>query len=215
MARKTISETLQEQRTLIFNSSKPEIAPKLESMGITTEYLSNGETLYNEVVELNSSQDKESQEANRAYDIFHEEMSGCESDASKNYRLIKMASRSDKDLQNRLKLYEPKAQAIEDWIKQTINFYNRVLNESALLSSISKFGITEEKLNEQIASLETLKTLRNEAMSEKGQAQEATRLRNVKMEEIKDYCYELKTVATIALEAEPQLLEMLGILVRS
>lgn len=55
----------------------------------------------------------------------------------------------------------------------------------------------------------------NEAMSEKGQAQEATRLRNVKMEELEDYCYELKTIAALELEDQSQLLEMLGILVRS
>jgi len=39
-------------------------------------------------------------------------------------------------------------------------------------------------------------------------------LRNAKMEELEDYCYELKTLATIALEDQPQLLEELGILVR-
>jgi hypothetical protein len=176
MARKTFAETLQEQRTLIFNSSKPEIAPKLDAMGITAEHLTIGEALHNDVTELNSNQDKEEQESRRAYDIFHEEMSECASDASINYRIIKMASRSDKDLQNRLKLYEPKEYKIEAWIKQTVNFYNRVLNEETLLSSINKYGVTAERLNEQISSLEKLKSLRNEAKSEEGQAQEATPL---------------------------------------
>jgi hypothetical protein len=48
----------------------------------------------------------------------------------------------------------------------------------------------------------------------KGQSQEATRLRNDKMEKLEDYCYKLKTLATIALEDQPQLLEELGILLR-
>lgn len=51
-------------------------------------------------------------------------------------------------------------------------------------------------------------------MAEKGQSQVATRLRNQKMEELEDYCYELKTIATIALEDKSQLLEVLGVLVR-
>ena len=72
-----------------------------------------------------------------------------------------------------------------------------------------------QRTKKDITQLELLKKLRDEAMSEKGQAQEATRLRNVKMEELEDYCYELKTIAMLELEDQPQLLEMLGILVRS
>jgi hypothetical protein len=158
MARKTFAETLQEQRTLIFNSSKPEIAPKLDAMGITAEHLTIGEALHNDVTELNSNQDKEEQESRRAYDIFHEEMSECASDASINYRIIKMASRSDKDLQNRLKLYEPKEYKIEAWIKQTVNFYNRVLNEETLLSSINKYGVTAERLKQEATRLPYLQS---------------------------------------------------------
>ncbi len=48
----------------------------------------------------------------------------------------------------------------------------------------------------------------------KGQSQEATRLRNDKMKKLENYCYELKTLAIIALEDQHQLLEELGILVR-
>lgn len=52
-------------------------------------------------------------------------------------------------------------------------------------------------------------------MSEKGEAQEATRARNEKLEELDDYCSELKAISRMALDAQPQLLEKLGILVRS
>jgi len=47
MGRKTIAKTLEEQRVLIFNSSKPEIAPLLAKMGIDNPHLIIGETLYN------------------------------------------------------------------------------------------------------------------------------------------------------------------------
>ena len=126
-----------------------------------------------------------------------------------------MASRNDSDLQNRLKIYTPISRRIEEWITQTIAFNNLVLNETSFLKSISKYRITKQLLNKQNQDLESLRPMRNNAIAEKGQAQEATRLRNEKMEELEDYCYELKTIATIALKDQPQLLEMLGILVRS
>ena len=126
-----------------------------------------------------------------------------------------MASRNDADLQNRINVNTTKATKIEEWITQTIGFYNLVLNENDLLKSIAKYGITKQSLTKVVKDLETLRSLRNTAMAEKGQAQEATRLRNQKMEELEDYCVELKTVAIIALDGQPQLLETLGILVRS
>ena len=69
--------------------------------------------------------------------------------------------------------------------------------------------------NAEKTAIDNLKQLRNQAVVEKGQAQEATRLRNEKLDELDDYCTELKVVAEIALEEQPQLLEKLGIVVPS
>ena len=215
MARKTIAQTLEQQRVLIFNSSKPEVASLLESFGIDSKYLQKGEILYNEVIQLSETQKKEQQEESLAFDNFYESKTECEVNHKRNRKIIKMVSRSDRNLQNRIKLYVPKEYAIEEWFKQVLEFYNLVLNESELLNVLSKFGVTKEKLTADKLAVESLKPLRNEAMSEKGQAQEATRLRNTKMEELEDYCYELRTIATIALENNIQLLETLGILVRN
>jgi len=214
MGRKTLAEKFKEQRLLIFNSSKPEILPLLESYGINTEYLAGGETLYNDVQSLTETQQREQQEESQAYDTFYESKEECETKLRKTQKIVKMASRSDSNLQNRLKIGATKQRKIEEWIKQSIEFYDLVLNEKDFLASISKFGLTAEKLTEEKNQIEALKGLRNQAMSEKGQAQEATRLRNEKMEELDDYCYELKTLATIALEDSPQLLEELGMVIR-
>ena len=215
MARKTIAQILEEQRVLIFNSSKPEIAPLLEGMGTDAANLKKGITIYNTVITLSEKQKKERQEESLAYDNFYELKGECKAVAKRNFRLIKLGSRADGDLQNRLKIFTPKAKGIEEWIMQVSDIYNGVLNEPAFLAALAKYKITPASLNKDIKQLESLKKLRNEVMSEKGQAQEATRLRNVKMEELEDYCYELKTIAMLELENQPQLLEMLGILVRS
>ena len=215
MARKSIAETLEMQRVLIFNSRKPEIASKLQSYGVDSAYIDAGELLYNEVIQLAENQKREQQEESLAYDVFYETKSGCEMKFKVNRKIIKMASRSDKNLQNRLKIYVRRERNIEEWIQQSIEFYNLVLNETDFLTSLEKFGITSEKLIQAKQEIESLKPLRNEAMSEKGQAQEATRIRNSKMELLEDYCYELKTIATIALADNSQLLEELGIIVKN
>ena len=214
MARKTLAEKFKEFRLLIFNSSKPEILPSLETYGMDKEHLTKGEELYNVVQDLTEKQKLEQQEESQAYDTFYESKEESENNLRKTQKIVKMASRSDKNLQNRIKVNETKERKIEEWIKQSVEFYNLVLNEQSFLTSIAKFSLTPEKLTAEKNQINALKDLRNKAMSEKGQAQEATRLRNEKMEELEDYCYELRTLATIALEDTPQLLEELGILVR-
>ncbi len=163
MATETIAQTLQRQRVLIFNSKKPEVAPKLAQFGVDAAYQSNGESLYNEVITLYKKQKKEHQEESLAYDNSFEVKSKCEDKYTHNREIIKMASRADMNLQSRIKLFAYKERKVEAWINQTLDFYNLVLNETAFLETIVRFGLTAEVLNNDKADLETLKTLRNEA----------------------------------------------------
>lgn len=213
MSRKTIAQTLEEQRVLITNSTKPQVAPLLAEMGMDEPHLKVGIKLYQTVLDLSKTQKKEYQEQDLAYDIYHQHKTECQATQKKNKRIAKLASRKDVELQNRIKVNASKETRIEEWIKQSIEFINLVLNEPGLLTSLVKYKITADSLTKSIKDLEKLKSLRNEAVSEKGQAQEATRIRNEQMEQLEDYCYELKTIATLALENQPQLLEMLGVIV--
>ena len=214
MARKTFAELLEQRRVLIFNSSKPEIATLLQSYGIDSTHLENGVNLYNSVITATENQRREQQEQGLAYDNLYVSKNDFATRYKKTFKIAKMASRTDANLQDRLKVNAPVERAIESWILQAIDFYNRLNNEPDFITVLNKYGITSETISQEKQIAENLRILRNEAMSEKGQAQEATRVRDVELEKLDDYCYELKTIAKIALENKPQLLEELGILVR-
>ena len=214
MARKTFAELLEQRRVLIFNSSKPEIATLLQSYGIDSTHLENGVNLYNSVITATENQRREQQEQGLAYDNFYVSKNDFATRYKKTFKIAKMASRTDANLQDRLKVNAPVERAIESWILQAIDFYNRLNNEPDFITVLNKYGITSETISQEKQIADNLRLLRNEAMSEKGQAQEATRVRDVELEKLDDYCYELKTIAKIALENQPQLLEELGILVR-
>jgi hypothetical protein len=202
------------QRLLIFNSQDPEVFPYLEQMGIDNEQIETGKTIFNTVVKLGETQKKEYQAQDLIYDNYHDAKEQCEKLYKQTLKIIKMASRSDSNLQDRIKIKVARERRIEEWISQAVEFYNLVLNEASFLEKIAKLGLTEEKLTTQKDDIAALQTMRNEAMSGKGQAQEATSERDKKIEELDDYCYELETIATIALEDHPQLLEKLGITVK-
>ncbi|MBV6644029.1 MAG: hypothetical protein KI790_01190 [Cyclobacteriaceae bacterium] len=215
MARKTLTEKLESARLLIFNSKDPDVAPPLDVMGIDTPYIDRGETLYNEAMQLVDDQKKEYQEQSLAYDKFYLEKDDAEADFNRTLKLVKVLSRKDKDLQNRLGLQNGRVNAIASWIDNAVDFYNRLLNESDFVAKLGNFKVTRRQLNAEKVAIEDLRQLRNEATAEKGQAQEATRLRNEKLDELDDYTTELKAIAEIALEGRSQLLEKLGIVVRS
>lgn len=215
MASKVLTDKLESSRVLIFNSRGAEVAPLLNEMGIDSNYLDAGEALYRETMTLVEQQKKEYQEQNQAYDKFYLEKDDAEINFNRTLKLAKVLSRNDKDLQNRLGLQNSKVYAIAQWIEAAIDFYNRLLNESAFLAKLAKFKVSTCRLTAEKTAIETLKELRNQAAIEKGQAQEATRLRNEKLGELDDYCTELKAIAEIALEKKPQLLEQLGIVVSS
>lgn len=215
MPRNTLPQKLESARLLIFNSREPEVAPLLEAIGIDTIYLDQGEALYNETVELVNSQKDEQQEQSLAFDTFYLAKDDAEADFKRTMKLVKVLSRNDANLQNRLGIPMGSINAIEAWIQSAINIYNRLLNETDFLTSLARFQITPERLTTERDAIENLRVLRNNATVEKGQAQEATRLRNEKLDELNNYTTELKAIAELALESQPQLLENLGIMVRS
>lgn len=75
--------------------------------------------------------------------------------------------------------------------------------------------ITKERVSAELAAVKNLKNLRDEAKKEAGDAQIATQERNNKLEELDDYCDTLSVFAEIAMEGKPQLVERLGITVKS
>lgn len=215
MATITLSDKLESSRLLIFNSEDADVAALLNKMGVNAAYIDEGKALYEETLTLVSQQKKEYQEQSLAYDKFYVEKDLAEENYENMLKLVKVLSRSDEDLQNRLGLEKAKVYAIEQWINTAIDFYNRLLNESAFLARLKRFKITPDQIKAEKAAVENLKELRNKAVLEKGQAQEATRLRNEKLDALDDYCTELKVIAEIALGKRPQLLEKLGIVVAS
>ena len=212
---KSLTEKLKFFRSIIFNSRNADIAPLLEAKGIDAAYLERGVNLYHDAIAAMDLQKKEYQEERSAFDQFFTEKDEVERMFKDTRTLVQALSKNDRNLQSRLTLTSFSRLPVEDWIRTGIEFYNSLLREPEFLEVLAGFNVTVEQLNAEKLALENLAILRNKSLEEKGQAQEATRLRNEKLEELEDYCELLKAVASIALANRPQLMESLGVLVRS
>jgi len=212
---KLITKKLDAYRALIVNSRNEELAPLLAAHGIDAAFLDEGDTILRDTMQLMEVQKKEYQDEREAFDTFYATKDQVEQNFINTREAVKQLSKNNPDLQDRLRFSPMSKLPHGDWIQAGVEFYDSLLRETAFSERLARFNITVDRLNREKQELEALRGLRARTLVEKGQAQEATRLRNQKLEELEDYCSLLKTMASIALQGRPQLMETLGVMVRS
>ena len=79
---------------------------------------------------------------------------------------------------------------------------------------MAKYNVTKKELDAAGLKIEEVSTLDEVVGQEMGDAQNATKQRDIKLDELNVWINEFEKVAKIALKDQPQLLEKLGIVVK-
>lgn len=95
------------------------------------------------------------------------------------------------------------------------HFYKAIQKHSEIQDKLVLCKITPELVTDCLTKLDTVKTLRASYDKESGEAQDATVQKNMDLIELKNWIEDFDIIAKIALYDKPQLLEVLGIFVRS
>jgi hypothetical protein len=93
--------------------------------------------------------------------------------------------------------------------------YANLLNNPDALSVMAGFGYTPDRLNRELANVNEVENLHSKQLSEKGGAQQATLERDAAFDALYKWYGDFRAIARIALFDKPQLLEALGIKVKS
>ena len=200
---------------LIFNANHPKVFPYLNQRGIDDAYLEIGRTQYQLVDSLFEDQadaymDKRS--ANQDWKAVKKEAQDTLRDLLEAARLIGKRYPKEAELLN---LHEPVPTRIDDWIKYAKRLYSKVLTKPDYLAECAKRNITEADIRAALAVVEQMPDLQREASASKGTAEQSTTDRNEELEKLAQYARELTDWAKVALKGKPQLLEILGIGVKS
>ncbi|WP_346860050.1 hypothetical protein [uncultured Draconibacterium sp.] len=211
----TIEEILFQSGLRINNSlSDPKILNAVSPLGYTETKLNEGASLLADATTLVETQKREYGEVDAAQTTYETDRKQAHSNYMNMLALCKVAFKKDVKAISVLDLTGRRATTISGWLKQTSGFYRALLDNEEWKSVLAGFGQTEDTLNAQLAAIEAVAAASEMVKKEKGDAQNATQERDVKIEGLLDWVSDYEVIARIALTDKPQLLEKLGIVVK-
>lgn len=212
----TFNENMEKHRILIWNAADDQLVqPRIETYGYTAEVLDAGKALWAQTDLMGKKQDTELDEQKAATNIFNEAYQQAVSEIKRLKKLARLAFEGNSNAWNMLKLDKLNITRFEDWQSDAELVCTNLLANAEWLTSMQTFGYTTESITALQGKVTNLKSLQQDQQREMGDTQQATDDKWKSYEELKNWCYKLKEIAKIEFEDDPQLLEKLGILVRS
>tara|TARA_R110001583_G_scaffold39735_2_gene127206 strand:+ start:1046 stop:1699 length:654 start_codon:yes stop_codon:yes gene_type:complete len=212
----SFNENMEKHRLLLWNAfNDTAIQPRLEHYAYTPEKLQEGQSLWEKTSSLGTVQNKEKDEQKAATNNFNENWQQSISEIKRFKKLARLVFDNSPQAWNMLKLDTLNIAKFADWYADADIVYSNILEHGEWISSMQGFGYTSESITALQAKLKKLKDLQQTQQQEIGDAQQATDDKWNSYNQLKDFCYKLREVAKIEFESDPQLLEKLGILVRS
>ena len=202
-------------RILITNCiSHDVIRQVLNEFGYTTEKLQQGLDMYNEVDGLVTEQREEYNEQYEASNIFYSEWELAKKFSMRTLKFARIAFEGNTKILNDMHANKSRSDRYDVWRVDARAMYDTMLGDESLINVLLEFGYSIEKLTAEYEDVKKLDTLYNNFMTEKGEAQQSTLIRDQKLQELRIWMGRLKKVARLALADQPQLLEILGIIVK-
>ena len=192
-----------------------QVLDAVSAFGYTTEKLTEGAKLLAEATVLVETQKKEYGEVDAAQAAFETKRADAHRLYMNMLAICQVAFKKNVQAISTLDLTGRRATTISGWLKQTAGFYRALLANAGWKAVLASYGQTEEKLQAQLAAIEEVAVTSETKKKEMGDAQNATKLRDEKLEELADWVNDYEVIAEIALAGSPQLLEKLGIVVKS
>ncbi|MGB4871842.1 MAG: hypothetical protein WBP47_17430 [Candidatus Promineifilaceae bacterium] len=201
---------LEAQQAIDASLNNPAILQAVTLMGYDQARLQAARALYDEVMALVAAQQREYGEQYEASAALQAAWDAADLAYKRTLKLCRIAFRDQTKAQNTLGLYGSRKKSLSGWIEQATTFYINLLGTADLMAALSPYGYDQTKLEAEAALAQAVVQARAEQNKERGEAQEATQLRDAKLDELDRWLADYKAIAEVALAASPQQLEQLG-----
>ena len=218
VTRKTLSEAqaLEQYRVALENAeSQPQIAAAMAELGYTGETITEGKNLLAKTRKVFDANKTEDDETSEAYDDFKTKRTQLADIYALDRKKAKVVFRNEPLTLERLDINGSIPQAYVKWLETTKKFYSEAFTDADIQKKLALLKTTRSDLLATNKLITETEASRANYLREKGESQNATQLKDAAFAEMDDWMSAFYAVARIALEDKPQLLETLGLLVRS
>jgi hypothetical protein len=212
MKNQTIDSKLLFAQNAINNAqSNPEIKASMAEFGFDDAKMQEGLALYNHAAALQIKQVKEYGEQFAATDALTLAKASANKEYMTHVKIARIALKGARGLAESLQISGKRKETLSGWLKQAKAFYGNALNTPEVMEGMARFGISQDKLEEGQTLVADVEAKLNSQLKEKGEAQTATQARDEAFDAMQEWMSDFIGIARIALEAQSQYLEMLGI----
>lgn len=214
--RRTEAQILQRYGVLFENVKKDTVlAAELAEYGYDAATIAQGEALYNNFVEKYDANKRETAQETTAYAVFSNAFETTAAIYKTDRKKAKIVFKNQPDVLRNLQLNKPLLERNALVIDTMRLFYDMLHNNTELLTALQRLKITTDHVNQQLANVANVQTVYASYVQEKGESQQATQDKNKAFDDVSKWVSEFYSVAKIALEDQPQLLESIAKWVRS
>ena len=199
---------MQWAHTLVHNAKNHAgIQAQLNTLGFRPEHVTRGEALLAHTETLEREQRNCYEKKLAATDALRIHLAELKNRFREHVTLARLAFADQRPMRKSLGLDQARADRRVAWIKQVVGFYQELVKNPR---PMAKYGVTKAQLEQMLASAQSAMVLLIEQQQAKGEAQRSTRQKQQALQELKQWCRNFQTIAEVALQDEPQLLEVLG-----
>lgn len=210
--KQTLTHKLSRYTTQLSNSANnPTILPKMEAVGYTLPKIQEGLGMVNNVTLLYEEGVHRKGEQNNVGKSCNESLQQLWQEHMTHRKLAQVVYQSDAVMYEDLGLGKLKSSVVQR-LAYLEKFYRLLLADS---SKMTQVGVKKAELSQMQAAIQALIEARLKHISFKGESQHATQKRNEALRQLDVWMSDFRKAARFALRDEPQLLEILGILVPS
>lgn len=215
-AKRTEASLLERYRVTLENAPKTlEISSALAEFGYDETKMSEGQNLFNQTRNNYDSNKQEKEEQLAAYQNF----AASENLLNKIYLLhrkkAKIIFTNDSVTYTKLQLDNSIPDAYIDWLEMVKVFYSTILADETLQQKVARLKVPANELTAGSDMITDLEKARADYLKERGESQVAKEEKDDSFDELNKWMSEFYSVAKIAFEDTPQLLEVLGVYVKS
>lgn len=213
MKSNSISQRIENARLLITGALRqPIVRQEVAKLGYPLKEIQKGEKLLNKVVLLQTAKKSKYGSQLSASEQCKQDQAAAWETYMYHVKSAKLTFRHDIGTMKRLQLDGPRKVRFAAWMEQSRYFYQEIRQ---MTEHFAVMGVTADELAQAQAMMEAVADAKRHCKSLAGEAQLATQERNAALKELDAWVSKFTKVARIALNEHDQLLEGMGLLVRS